>query len=70
MSSILFVVQKCVTYTKSLESMNLHDKNKVYLVDTHHTLHATQLKQLTQTQTHLLHNLNLHNTMPKLNTYT
>ena len=33
-------------------------QNKVLPTDTHLKLHATQLKQLTQTQTHSLHDLN------------
>ena len=36
----------------------LHDKTKVLPMDTHLKLHAIQLKQQTQTQTHLLHDFN------------
>ena len=34
-------------------------------MDTHLKLHATQLKQLTQTQTHPLHDLNAYSDPPK-----
>ena len=34
---------------------NLHEKTKVLPMDTHFRFHAIQLKQLTQTQTHPLH---------------
>ena len=34
-------------------------------MDTHLKLHATQLKQLTQTQTHPLHDLNAYLNPPK-----
>ena len=34
-------------------------------MDTHLTLHATHLKQLTQTQTHPLHDLNAYINLPR-----
>ena len=34
-------------------------------MDTHLKLHATQLKQLTQTQTHPLHDLNAYSDPPR-----
>ena len=46
-------------------SQQLHDETKVLLMDTHLKFHATQLKQLTQTQTHPLHVLNAYSDLPK-----
>ena len=43
----------------------LHDETKVFLIDTHLKLHATQLKQLTQTQTNPLHDLNAYLNPPR-----
>ena len=37
---------------------HLHDETNVLSIDTHLKFHATQLKQLTQTQTYPLHDLN------------
>ena len=39
-------------------TQHLHNKTKVLPMDTHLKLHATQLKQLAQAQTHPLHDLN------------
>ena len=44
--------------TRDANTQHLHDETKVFPIDTHLKLHATQLKQLTQTQTHSLHDLN------------
>ena len=38
-------------------TQHLYDETKVLPMDTHIKLHLTQLKQLTQTQTHPLHGL-------------
>ena len=38
---------------------------KVLLMDTHLKFHATQLKQLTQTQVHPLHDLNAYPDSPR-----
>ena len=46
-------------------TQHLHDKTKVLPMDTHLKLHATQLKQLTQTKTHLLHDLNEYSDLPR-----
>ena len=40
--------------TQNTNTQHLHDKTKVFLLETHLKLHTTQLKQLNQTQTHLL----------------
>ena len=42
----------------------LHEKIKILPMDTHLKLHATQVKQLTQIQTHLLHHLNSNSDPP------
>ena len=44
--------------TQDTNIQHLHDKTKVLPMDIHLKLHATQLKQLTQTQTHLLYIVN------------
>ena len=44
--------------TRDTNTQHLHDKTKVLPIDTHHKLHTTQLKQLTQTQAHPLHDPN------------
>ena len=44
--------------TRDTNTQHLHDETKVFPIDTHLKLHANQLKQLTQTQTHSLHDLN------------
>ena len=49
---------------KAIELEHLHDKTKVLPIDTHLKLHATQLKQLTQIQTHPLHDLNAYSDLP------
>ena len=38
--------------TQDTTTQHLHNKTKVLPMDIHLKLHATQLKQLTQTQTH------------------
>ena len=44
--------------TQDTNTEHLQDKTKVFPMDTHFKLHATQLKHLTQTQTHPLHDFN------------
>ena len=44
--------------TQDANTQHLHDETKFLSMNTQLTLHATQLKQLTQTQTHPLHDLN------------
>ena len=44
--------------TRDTNTQQLHDETKVFPIDTHLKLHAPQLQQLTQTQTHPLHDLN------------
>ena len=51
--------------TRDTNTQHLHDKTKVLPMDTHLKLHATQLKQLTQTQTHSLHDLNAYLNPPR-----
>ena len=46
-------------------TQQLHDETKVLLMDTHLILHATQLKQLTQTKTHSLNALNTYSDCPR-----
>ena len=46
-------------------TQHLHDEIKIPPMDTHLKFHATQLKQLTQTQTHPLHNLNAYLNPPR-----
>ena len=46
--------------TRDTNTQHLHDETKVLPMDTHLKLHATQLEQLTQTQTHPLQDLNPH----------
>ena len=48
----------CYWLHKGTNTQYLHDKTEVLPMDTHLKLHATQCKQLTQTQTHPLHDLN------------
>ena len=43
----------------------LHDETKVLSMNTHLKLHASQLKQLIQTQTHSLHDLNVYLNPPR-----
>ena len=45
--------------TRDTNTQHLYDETKVFPMDTHVKLHPTELKQLTQTQTHPLHDLNL-----------
>ena len=54
-NTALQIVTDCIPDTNT---QHLHDETKVLSIDTHLKLHATQLKQLAQTQTHPLHNLN------------
>ena len=51
--------------TRDINTQHLHDETKVFPMDTHLKLHATQLKQLTQTQTHSLHDLNAYLNRPR-----
>ena len=44
--------------TRDTNNQHLHDETKVLSMDTYLKLYATQLKQLNQTQTHSLHDLN------------
>ena len=46
-------------------TQHLHDETKVFPTDTHLKLHAIQLKQLTQTQTHPLHDFNAYLNPPR-----
>ena len=41
--------------TRNTNTQHLHNETKLLPMDTHLKLHATQLKQLIQTQTHHLH---------------
>ena len=50
---------------QDMNTQHLHDETKVLPMDTHLKLYATQLKQLTQTQTHPLHDLNAYSDLPK-----
>ena len=43
---------------KLYDTQHLYDKIKVFPMDIHLNLHATQFKQPTQAQTHFLHDLN------------
>ena len=43
--------------TRDTNTQHLHDETKVLPMDTHLKFYATQLKQLTQTPTHPLHDL-------------
>ena len=47
-------------HTQDTNTQNLLDKTRVVLTDIHLKLHATQLKQLNQTQTHPFYLLNVH----------
>ena len=51
-------MQNATHCTSDTNTQHLHDETKVLPMDTHLKLYATQLKQLTQTQTHPLHDLN------------
>ena len=44
--------------TQDTNTQDLHNETEVFPIDTHLKLHAAQLKQLTQTQTYPLHDLN------------
>ena len=46
-------------------TQHLHDEIKIPPMDTHLKFHATQLKQLTQTQTHPLHDFNAYLNQPR-----
>ena len=46
--------------TRDTNTQRLHDKSSVLSMGTHFKLHATELKQMTQTQTHPLHYFNAH----------
>ena len=47
-----------IGFTRGTNTQHLHKENKVLPIDTHLKLLATQLKQLTQTQIHPLHDFN------------
>ena len=51
--------------TRDANTQHLYDKTKVLLMDIHLKLHATQLKQLTQTQTYPLYDLNAYLNLPR-----
>ena len=51
--------------TQDTNTQHPYDETKVFPMDIHLKLHGTQLKQLTQTQTHPLHDLNAHIESPK-----
>ena len=51
--------------TRDTNTQHLHDKTKVLSMDTHLKLNAMQIKQLTQTQTHPLHDLNAYLNPPR-----
>ena len=51
--------------TRDTNTQHLHNKTKILPIDTHLKLHVTQLKQLTQTQTHPLHDLNAYSDPPR-----
>ena len=51
--------------TKDTNTQHLHDETSVLPIRTHLKLHATQLKQLTQTQAHPLHHLNADSNPPR-----
>ena len=58
-------LQIAIGCTQDTNTQHLHDETKVLPMDTHLKLHATQLKQLTQTQTHPLHDLNAYSDPPR-----
>ena len=51
--------------TQHTNTQNLHEETKVFPMDTHLKLHATQLKQTTQIQMHPLHDLNTYLNLPR-----
>ena len=51
--------------TRDTNAQHLHDETKALPMDTHLKLHTTYLKQLTQTQTHSLHDLNAYLNLPR-----
>ena len=51
--------------TQNTNTQHLHDEAKFLPMDTQLKLHTTQLKQLTQTQTHPLHDLNACLNLPR-----
>ena len=55
----------CYWLQMRYKTQHLYNKIKVLPTDTHLKLHATQLKQLTQTQTHPLHDLNAYLNPPR-----
>ena len=56
----------CYWHIQDTNTQHLHDKTKVLLpIDIHLKLHATQLKQLTQTLTHPSHDLNAYLNLPR-----
>ena len=51
--------------TQDTNTQHLHNETKVLPIDTHLKLNAIQLKQLTQTQAHPLHDLNAYLSLPE-----
>ena len=54
-NSALHIDTRC---TQDTNTQDLHDKTKILPMDTNLKFHATQLKQFTQAQTHILQDLN------------
>ena len=52
-------------FTQNTNTQQVHDKTNVLSSSNHLKFHATQLKQLTQTQTHTSHDLNAHLDLPR-----
>ena len=52
-------------YTQDTNTQHLHDKTKVFPMDTQSKLLVNQPKQLTQTQTHSLHDFNGYSNPPR-----
>ena len=59
------VLEISIGCTRDTNTQHLHDETKVLPMDTHLKLHATQLKQMTQTQSHPLYDLNIYLNPPK-----
>ena len=58
-------LQIAIGCKQDTNTQHLHDEIKILPMHTHLKLHATQLKQLTQTQTHPLHDLNAYSDLPR-----
>ena len=61
-NTALRIATGCTRYSNT---QYLHDKTKVLPMNTHLKLHAIEPKQLTQTQTHPLHDLNAYFNPPR-----